>query len=262
MTGETSVLVVDQHSEDRTRTLLHLQRFGVAAVAAGDLAELKSRAAEPGLDCIITDWQFHSLAGADLLPHLKPAGRKVFLFTRRASALTPDALGSLGVHAEVAKPGLDELLKRLFHSQIDGGARRPSVLLIDDSATVRLHLRGVVEAELPGCELIEAEDGRSGLRKFGQHRVDLAVVDLNMPGMDGATLLRTLHGNALLKKKPLLVLSSSITAELRSEWADDPLIRFLGKDAPTSELVLEMLGLIVAGRRRASGRSGLAEAGQ
>jgi two-component system chemotaxis response regulator CheY len=245
------VLVVDQHAAERNETLQQLRRFGVPVLGAGDLAELKAHAGSSDVACVVTDWQFHTLNGSDLIPHLKPDERPVFLFSRRSAELTPAAWEGLGLRRAVAKPRHPELLRSVF-SHLAGGpqARKANVLIIDDSATVRLHLRKLVQDELPGSEVLEAEDGRTGLRQFGQHRVDLALVDLNMPGMDGATFLRTLHGNPLLRRKPLLVLSSSITPELRAEWADDDLVRFLGKDAPNDELILEMLALIAAGRRR------------
>ena len=64
----------------------------------------------------------------------------------------------------------------------------PAVLIVDDEALVRELLRTVLESE--GLDVLEARDGREGLEVFkgNQSRIDLVILDLNMPEMTGYDL--------------------------------------------------------------------------
>ena len=59
------------------------------------------------------------------------------------------------------------------------------VLLADDHTLVRKGIRAVL-ASLPGIEIVaEAADGREALALIEQHRPDLAVLYITMPGLNG-----------------------------------------------------------------------------
>jgi DNA-binding response OmpR family regulator len=58
-----------------------------------------------------------------------------------------------------------------------------AILLIDDSASVREVLRLSLESE--GYQVLEAADGREGVRLFREHRPAVTIVDIVMPEKDG-----------------------------------------------------------------------------
>jgi two-component system, chemotaxis family, chemotaxis protein CheY len=60
---------------------------------------------------------------------------------------------------------------------------RDRILLIDDSASVREVLRVALESE--GYRVIEAADGREGVRMYREHRPALVIADIVMPEKDG-----------------------------------------------------------------------------
>ena len=62
---------------------------------------------------------------------------------------------------------------------------RPVILIIEDDASLRTALRLLLVPA--GYNIIEASDGLSGLEMFSEHRPDLVLLDLMMPGMDGFT---------------------------------------------------------------------------
>lgn len=127
------------------------------------------------------------------------------------------------------------------------------VLLIEDSSTVRKYLKTWLSAELPQAEVLEAEDGKTGFRELGRQTVDLIITDLNMPGMDGLTFVEKLRSNSVLKRKPVLILSGSLTDDLRHAAALDPLLSLLPKPASTPQLSAALQGLLaLAGRTTAS----------
>jgi DNA-binding response OmpR family regulator len=59
----------------------------------------------------------------------------------------------------------------------------PTILLIDDSAAVREVLHVALESE--GHRVIEAANGREGVRLYREHRPTLVIVDIVMPEKDG-----------------------------------------------------------------------------
>ncbi len=70
-------------------------------------------------------------------------------------------------------------------------AGRPRVLVVEDSVGVRELARSVLEGA--GFAVSTAVDGLDGAARLGLTPVDLVVTDVEMPGMDGFTLTRTLR---------------------------------------------------------------------
>jgi len=65
-----------------------------------------------------------------------------------------------------------------------------TVVLVEDHALTRAGLRTALDAEPDLRVVAEAEDGPSGLAAIAEHRPDVAVIDLGLPGMDGVELTR------------------------------------------------------------------------
>jgi len=65
------------------------------------------------------------------------------------------------------------------------------ILVVDDERNVRMMYRTALETE--GFEITEADSGTAAVKRFGQARFDLAVLDLRMPEMDGLELLEAMR---------------------------------------------------------------------
>ena len=63
----------------------------------------------------------------------------------------------------------------------------PKVLVVDDEADLVFLLQGWLEQE--GYEVYSASSGEEALKLFYQHKPDLSITDLRMPGMDGFQLI-------------------------------------------------------------------------
>jgi two-component system chemotaxis response regulator CheY len=82
-------------------------------------------------------------------------------------------------------------------------------LIVDDNSLIRVVLRRVL---LQFGECDEARDGHEALRAFQSHPYDLVCVDLEMPDMDGFTLLEQLRAieeeQAAAKRARILVITA------------------------------------------------------
>jgi two-component system chemotaxis response regulator CheY len=68
---------------------------------------------------------------------------------------------------------------------------RKTILVVDDASLVRLYYRTTLEAA--GFQVEEAMNGLEALEKLLTFTVDLMIVDINMPQMDGLTFLQTVR---------------------------------------------------------------------
>jgi two-component system invasion response regulator UvrY len=74
-------------------------------------------------------------------------------------------------------------------NSISVGARHLRVLIIDDHPIVVSGCKALLEVEA-AIEVIDAADGKSGYSAYFAHRPDVAVIDLNLPGVSGIELCR------------------------------------------------------------------------
>jgi CheY-like chemotaxis protein len=95
----------------------------------------------------------------------------------------------------------------------------------------------VLNQAFPGAEMIEADDGRAALAAMKSSRISLIVTDLQMPGMDGLSFVQLLRNNAVLKKKPVIVLSGAVTDDARESLGQLEKVQILAKPATPDALV-------------------------
>jgi signal transduction histidine kinase len=84
----------------------------------------------------------------------------------------------------------------------------PKVLIIDDEEAARYGIRRALGNQ--GYELEEAGDGAAALTRLDAFQPDVIISDINMPGMDGLTLLRHLNRQ---EEPPLVVLITAYGSE-------------------------------------------------
>jgi two-component system chemotaxis response regulator CheY len=111
----------------------------------------------------------------------------------------------------------------------DIGARpKARVLVVDDSSLVRLYYRSALEKA--GFTVEQAINGIEAMEKVLSEPFDLAIVDVNMPRMDGFTFLRSLRsGAADVATLPALIISTEAemqdVAEARAAGANFYLVK-------------------------------------
>jgi len=89
------------------------------------------------------------------------------------------------------------------------------ILAVDDSASMRQMVGFTLKAA--GYDVAEAEDGVAALQLARKERFQLVLCDVNMPNMDGITLVRELRQLPDYKFTPLLVLTTESGQDKKSE---------------------------------------------
>ncbi len=84
---------------------------------------------------------------------------------------------------------------------------RRRILIVEDSPTMRQLLVFALR-RLKDVEIVEAQDGMDGLRKVSSDHYDLALIDINMPVMDGLKLISMIRAEDDLKDIPIVVITT------------------------------------------------------
>lgn len=118
----------------------------------------------------------------------------------------PRHLGeALGVKDYLVKPVTRETLLALLH-RLDGDIRR--ILVIDDDPRMANLLTRLLQTNTQEYEIIRAYNGQEGLNTLQERAVDLVLMDLSMPEMDGYSLLAQMQQDPRLIHIPVAVITA------------------------------------------------------
>jgi len=90
-----------------------------------------------------------------------------------------------------------------------------TILTVDDSASMRQMIKMTLSNA--GYSVIEADDGTRGLATARGTAVDMVLTDLNMPGMDGISLVRELRKLPSFTGVPIVLLTTESDAERKAQ---------------------------------------------
>ena len=89
------------------------------------------------------------------------------------------------------------------------------ILLVDDSSTMLMSMETILKRT--GLEVAKALNGTQALQVLPAFRPDLMITDLNMPGVDGITLIREAKKLPAMRFKPILMLTTESQQSKRQE---------------------------------------------
>ncbi|HKN88433.1 MAG TPA: response regulator [Nitrospiraceae bacterium] len=91
-----------------------------------------------------------------------------------------------------------------------------TVLIVDDSATMRQMVNFTLTGA--GFTVVEAGDGADAVKKLtAGTKPNLVITDLNMPNMDGISLIKEIRKMGTLKFTPILMLTTESTDDKKKE---------------------------------------------
>jgi DNA-binding NtrC family response regulator len=109
---------------------------------------------------------------------------------------------------------------------------KPRILIVDDELIMRESLTAWLEDE--GFAPVAVDSGLAALEILGKEKVDVAVVDIKMPGMDGITLLRKMKDNNI--DVPVLMITAHATVESAVQSMKDGAYDYIMKPFPPEKL--------------------------
>ena len=227
---------------------------GVQTVSAASASEAVILFAQESFDFAIFDYQMADMDGLELLEAVRrtPRGARlpVMMLTSiddREPARAFAALGAVTVTKPIRRDDLFAALDRLLGA---AGAVRPAppsapasapadrarILLVEDNEVNRMVVKMMLAGE--GFDIVEAGDGKVALDAVANARVDVILMDVSMPVMDGleaTRLIRTLEEQSGAARTPIIGLTAhameSDSAQCRAAGMDDYLTKPVRKDA-------------------------------
>ena len=256
------VLIVEDNAPLRESLSAMLSAEDIEITNAGSIAEALEQLSSMSFDCMVMDLMLPDGSGYELLERISKGGKYAF----------PPVIVYTG---RVLSRDEEQKLRRYSHSIIIKGARSPERLL--DEVTLFLHRvesnlppeqqkllaqarqrdsvfegRRILVAEDDvrnvfaltsifeplGATLIIARDGEEALSRLqSDNRIDLVLMDLMMPKMDGLTAIRKLRELPQFKKLPVIALTAKAMADDRRDSLAAGASDYISKPINVDQLV-------------------------
>ncbi len=131
---------------------------------------------------------------------------------------------------------IEDLLKKYFNE----GTDKKNILIADDSNIILNFLDKYLNEEY---QILKANNGEEALTVLRGNFIYAALLDLNMPGMNGFEVLKYLKENQLIEKIPVVIITGDDTEETIKKAFDYPILDVLNKpfNEKNIERVLESI---------------------
>jgi len=116
--------------------------------------------------------------------------------------------------------------------------KAPKILMVDDNQFNRSVFKALLSPF--GFEIIEAADGREGLKKALESKPDVIITDIIMPGMDGIELIKHIRQAPELKDKIIFTASASVDREDQQNSIDAGADGFFSKPIEAGHIIEQL----------------------
>ncbi len=117
------------------------------------------------------------------------------------------------------------------------------VLVVDDSATMRMLITMTIKKSIPGVSVIEAVNGADAQDKLQSNKVDLVLTDVNMPKMNGWELVKWIRSSHS-KDIPVVIITTEGAEEEIEEGKALGANAYITKPVKSQELKDTIQGLL------------------
>lgn len=211
------ILIAEPSLTVRMQVQELLAEHGCDADVCATVAQAQAAWRDKPYDVLILGLRFADGLGTDVLTQVRRVSAShpcVIMLATEAEVCKVLANGP-AAQAYIGRPYQDDVLlghvRRLTRPADSATKRRCTVLVIDDSLSFREAMRdALMDADY---RVLLAETGEIGLRLAGQEHPDVVVVDGNLPGIDGATVVGRLRTHPALRRTPCLLLTASSNSQ-------------------------------------------------
>ena len=110
-----------------------------------------------------------------------------------------------------------------------------TIMTVDDSASVRMMVAFTLKES--GYEIIEAVNGVDALEKLENHEISMIVADINMPEMDGITLVKKIRNHKQHRFIPVIMLTTESHESMRERGKEAGATGWIVKPFKPEQLV-------------------------
>jgi chemosensory pili system protein ChpA (sensor histidine kinase/response regulator) len=132
-------------------------------------------------------------------------------------------------------------------------SRRPVVMVVDDSLTVRKVTGRHLQKR--GMDVLTAKDGVDAIEQLQDHSVDVMLVDIEMPRMDGYELTSRIKSESRFKHIPIIMITSRAGEKHRKRAFDLGVNIYMSKPYQEDELFANIDGLLAKADVHVGGES-------
>ena len=122
-------------------------------------------------------------------------------------------------------------------------SKRKVILFAEDSITTRLMIKNILETA--GYEVRTAVDGAEALALLQTNKVDLLLTDIEMPNLDGFSLIEKIKATNAHKSLPVVICSACASREDREKGMLLGANAYLDKSSFTQQILLNLIGKLV-----------------
>jgi CheY-like chemotaxis protein len=256
------LLVIEDDKRERLSIVELIRDEDLEIDTAETGAEALVKLAESDYDCVVLDLRLPDMTGFELLEKIQfqPVLRDVpiIIFTgrelssdedrqlRRAAKSvivkgveSPERLldeTALFLHRSVAlmAPAKQKIVRRLHES--DDSLRRKRVLVVDDDVRNIFALSSVLERH--GMDVLTAGTGQEAISKVATDQdIDLVMMDIMMPGMDGYDTIRAIRARPESRALPIVALTAKAMKGDREKCLEAGASDYLAKPVVTDQLL-------------------------
>jgi AraC-like DNA-binding protein/ActR/RegA family two-component response regulator len=143
--------------------------------------------------------------------------------------------------------GIDELVNALKRHGLKSGRKEPPTILVvdDEPGILDMHTQ-IIRSYMPECRVLTARDGIKALDLMRSVRIDLVLLDLLMPDLDGFGVIKTMQEEQTLRGIPVIVLSGQVLTKRDMLRLNQGVATVLGKGLFSSREVFERIENILA----------------
>lgn len=256
------VLIVEDDVAHREATGLLLQSNDVETVAVGNAADALEQLQQSTFDCMVLDLALPDRTGFDLLEEMSLQEEysfpPVIVYTGRAlsgdeeqrlrrlshsiiikGARSPERLldeVTLFLHQVESElpPERQRMLRDVRHREAVFEGRK--VLIVEDDVRNIFALSSVLEPK--GANIAIARNGREALQALEKDpEVDLVLMDIMMPEMNGLDAMREIRKQAALSKVPIIALTAKAMADDREQCLEAGANDYIAKPVDVDKLL-------------------------
>ena len=236
------ILIVEDARVINDKLTKNLKKEDYHCSQAYTLEEAHKIVEEEDIDLIILDLHLPDGDGEEFLHLLKTEKpqTKVVVFTADDDLARRDELFRLGIVDYIFKGKNSALIQHEISSIITTLTIAPqyTVLIVDDSFTSRKIIKSILSPM--GYNLLEAANAAEAFSILQQHKVDLVLLDMELPDMNGMEVLKTIKSKPEYFHLPIFIVSSDSHIETVRNAYKEGAMHYFTKPFSPEELKLKV----------------------